>query len=67
MGAYGANYGTNFTSALLEGTITVISPTKTVTADLCVNQSVNNDLCVNESVKKGLCVTQSVKKKDLCV
>jgi len=53
MGAYGANYGSNFASAAI---LSVAPITKTVTADLCVNNSIKTDLCVNESVKKELCV-----------
>ena len=44
MGGFGSNFGSNFA-----GTAAVVvsaSSTKTVTTDLCVNESIKEDLCV---------------------
>ena len=35
MGSYGANYGANYSSALVDGAVTPI-PTATITTKLCV-------------------------------
>jgi len=42
MGGFGSNFGSNFA-----GFASTVTPaTKTVTADLCVTESVKTDLCV---------------------
>lgn len=65
MGAYGANYGSNYAGFAI--TELIIAPsTKTVTAVLCVNESIKSDLCVKETSKSNLCTDTSIKK-DLCV
>ncbi len=43
MGSYGSNYGSNYGGA---ATVSEASSTKTVTAELCVTQSIKEDLCV---------------------
>ncbi len=44
MGGFGSNFGSNFagTTAI----VTVVPAVKTVTADLCVTESVQENLCV---------------------
>jgi len=54
MGGFGTNFGSNF--AGIATIITVVPSVKTVTADLCANNSIKEDLCVTESVKENLCV-----------
>lgn len=44
MGGFGPNFGSNF--AGIAATITGAPATKTVTAELCVTESVKTDLCV---------------------
>jgi len=44
MGGFGSNFGSNFAGAVT--VVTIVPPTKTVTADLCVTESVKEDLCV---------------------
>ena len=44
MGGFGTNFGSNFAGTA--ATVTITPPTKTVTADLCVTESVKEDLCV---------------------
>lgn len=44
MGGFGGNFGSNFAGSA--AVVTVTSPTKTVTADLCVTTSVKEDLCI---------------------
>lgn len=44
LGGFGSNFGSNF--AVATTVVTTVPPTKTVTADLCVNNSVKEDLCV---------------------
>lgn len=54
MGGFGPNFGSNFAGTAAE--IITVSPTKTVTTELCVTTGVKNNLCVTESVKEDLCV-----------
>lgn len=45
MGGFGTNFGTNFAGQAASDA--AIPPsTKTVTADLCVTESIKEDLCV---------------------
>ena len=44
MGAFGSNFGSNFAGAAVA--VTSVDPVKTVTAELCVNESIKEDLCV---------------------
>ena len=50
MGAFGSNYGGNY------GISTIIIPTKTVTASLCVTTNVKSNQCITTGIKAELCV-----------
>lgn len=50
--AFGSNFGSNFAGISSQPS----APTKTVTANLCVNESVKSNLCVTDSIKEDLCV-----------
>lgn len=53
MGNFGGNFGSNFAGI---ATVGLAPPIKTVTAELCVNNSIKEDLCITESIKEELCV-----------
>lgn len=54
MGSFGGNFGSNFAGVAVVQTIP--PAIKTVTAELCVNNSIKTDLCINQFVKEELCV-----------